>query len=83
MGKRIITIPYDDPRYFYNDYRIIWKDSKHGIINHKTNDIIVPCIYEDISWERDIQMVRVKFKGKYALCLISEIRSKLIPNMQI
>lgn len=81
---RITIIPNDDPRYFYNDYRIVWKDEKdrkYGIINHKTNDIIIPYMYEEISWERDIQMVRVKFNGKYALCLISEMRNKLIPKL--
>lgn len=77
----ITIIPNDDPSYFYNDYRIVWKDRKYGIINHKTNDIIIPYMYEEISWARDIQMVRVKFNGKYSLCLISEMRNKLIPKL--
>lgn len=79
MGNLFI-IPDDDPRYFYNEYRIVWRNGKYAIINHTTNNIIVPYIYEDISWIKDIQMVKVKYNGKYALCQISDIKNKLIPK---
>ena len=41
-----------DPRYFYEDYRIVSSDdkTKWGIINVRTNKTVVPCVFDDIKW---------------------------------
>lgn len=47
-----VFLPDYDPRYFYEDYRIVSSDdkTKWGIINVRTNKTVVPCVFDDIKW---------------------------------
>jgi len=52
VDKNPVFLPDYDPRYFYEDYRIVSSDdkTKWGIINVRTNKTVVPCVFDDIKW---------------------------------
>lgn len=52
VDKNPVFLPEYDPRYFYEDYRIVSSDdkTKWGIINVRTNKTVVPCVFDDIKW---------------------------------
>ena len=52
VDKNPVFLPDYDPRYFYEDYRIVSSDNKTkwGIINVRTNKTVVPCVFDDIKW---------------------------------
>lgn len=52
VDKNPVFLPDYDPRYFYEDYRIVSSDDKErwGIVNVRTNKTVVPCVFDDIKW---------------------------------
>jgi hypothetical protein len=52
VDKNPIFLPDYDPRFFYEDYRIVSSEDKErwGIVNVRTNETVVPCLFDDIKW---------------------------------
>ena len=52
VDKNPIFLPDYDPRFFYEDYRIVSSEDKErwGIVNVRTNETVVPCVFDDIKW---------------------------------
>lgn len=52
VDKNPVFLPDYDPRFFYEDYRIVSSEDKTrwGIVNVRTNETVVPCVFDDIKW---------------------------------
>jgi hypothetical protein len=52
IDKKPVFFPDYDPRYFYEDYKIVSSEDKEkwGIVNVRTNETVVPCVFDDIKW---------------------------------
>lgn len=75
MGYFGKVIEDDDPLYFHKDYRII-KDplsKKWGIKNVKTDVIIIKCIFDDIKWLKEEDMIEFTLNDKHALSRVIDI----------
>lgn len=52
VEKRTVFWPDYDPRYYYDDYKIVCapKTNKLGIINARTQKTIIECVFDNIEW---------------------------------
>ncbi len=63
----------DPTIYFYKDYEIAYREGKYGIINKNTKEVIVDYKFDEIEWEKEYDLVKVKLHSKYALCKVNNI----------
>lgn len=57
----------------FMDYEIIMnEDGKYGIKDSAGN-LIIDCVFDNIEWIRDDNLVKFRTESRYALCLISDI----------
>lgn len=57
----------------FMDYEIIVnEDGKYGIKDSAGN-LIIDCVFDNIEWIRDDNLVIFRTVNRYALCLISDI----------
>ncbi len=60
----------------YKNYYIIHDaNGKFGIVNNATRSTIVKCMFDDIEWLDDIQMVMFYSNHMNAICKICELEN--------
>lgn len=84
-GGEIISKDYDEYQILNNQYIIVTKNNKKGIINIK-NELILETIYEDVGYIQDgyftgynLSQIIVKQNGKYGI--VSYNNGEIIENI--
>ena len=85
LNKEIKNEKHYEPYYFFGNYRIIVdeKTNKWGIKNLKTGKVVVPCVYDHISYQsydnpqyvkKKTTLVKFKTNGYEAFCKANELK---------
>lgn len=56
----------------FQNYEIVITKGKYGIVDKNGNNV-VECVFDNIEWLTDDNLVKFCLCGKYALCVISDI----------
>ena len=56
----------------FQDYRIVITNGKYGITDIKGKPVI-DCVFDNIEWISEENLVKFRINNKYALCVISNI----------
>ena len=68
--------PYGIQKPEYRSYCIIQApNKKFGIINKANGAVIVDCLFDDIQWLDDLQMIRFYSNRKSAICKIHDLEN--------
>ena len=85
INKEIKNEKHYEPYYFFGNYRIIVdeKTNKWGIKNLKTGKVVVPCVYDHISYQsydnpqyvkKKTTLVKFETNGYEAFCKANELK---------
>lgn len=56
----------------FQDYNLVITKGKYGITDKKGN-IVIDCVFDNIEWLSEENLVKFRINDKYALCVISNI----------
>ena len=56
----------------FQNYQIVITKGKYGVVDKNGNNVI-ECVFDNIEWLTDDNLVKFCLSGKYAVCIISDI----------
>lgn len=56
----------------FQNYEIVITEGKYGIVN-PNREYVIECVFDEIEWFPNENLVKFRLGGKFAVCLISDI----------